>query len=401
MLLPVVKRNRSPVPAIPASGHPQANLPAPAAPLRLTVQDAEATALKNNPRISVYRLLALASAQVTREQKAAYYPNLYGSLTGVTANEGGRIAAGNFNNPIVFQRAAGGLTLSQLITDFGRTNNLVAAAALHAKAADMNSIATAEQIRLTVDQAFYNALQSFAEQKVAEQTVAARQAGIGSGENVVSEQIALGVGRQLRGCQPRTSKALATGRAEYLPGCAVTAFAGSGISIATTHSSLVETDTTLTAPSDSVNQLVGPGIRESSRNRRPKLTNFVQPSISRKRSGICCCPACRRWELWAKPRLPRNSMARILSLRLVRRAGVNVNIPIFNGFLYPARSKEAALRAQASQEQLRDLKDRIANDVRTSWLNAITAFNRISVSQQFVNQANLALDFHRRATNSG
>ena len=73
-------------------------------------------------------------------------------------------------------------------------------------------------------------------------------------------------------------------------------------------------------------------------------------------------------------------------------AGVNINIPIFNGFLYPARSKEAALRAQASQEQLRDLKDRIANDVRTSWLNAITAFNRISVSQQFVNQTNLALD---------
>ena len=71
---------------------------------------------------------------------------------------------------------------------------------------------------------------------------------------------------------------------------------------------------------------------------------------------------------------------------------MNINIPIFNGFLYPARSKEAALRAQASQEQLRDLKDRIANDVRTSWLNTITAFNRIGVSQQFVNQTNLALD---------
>ena len=109
---------------------------------RLTLQDAEAAALKNNPQISVYRLLALASAQVTREQKAAYYPNLYGSLTGVAANEGSRIAAGNLNNPVVYQRAAGGLTLSQLITDFGRTNNLVAASALHAKAADMNSIAT-------------------------------------------------------------------------------------------------------------------------------------------------------------------------------------------------------------------------------------------------------------------
>ena len=59
--------------------------------------------------------------------------------------------------------------------------------------------------------------------------------------------------------------------------------------------------------------------------------------------------------------------------------GVNLNVPIFQGFLYPARSREAALRANASAEQLRDLKDKIANDVRTAWLNSLTAYNRISV----------------------
>ena len=81
-------------------------------------------------------------------------------------------------------------------------------------------------------------------------------------------------------------------------------------------------------------------------------------------------------------------------------AGANLNLPIFNGFLYFARSKEASLRAQAANEQLRDLKDRIANDVRTSWLNTITAFDRIGVSQQFVNETNLALDYRRPATTS-
>jgi len=72
--------------------------------------------------------------------------------------------------------------------------------------------------------------------------------------------------------------------------------------------------------------------------------------------------------------------------------GVNVNIPIFNGFLYPARAKEAALRSQAEQERLRELKDRIANDVRTSWLNTQTAYQRIAVSQQFVEQTTMAVD---------
>src|ERR1017187_1580543 len=159
----------------PPLGQPQAQLPNTGAPRRLTVQDAEALALKNNPQISVYRLLYLASKQVTRQQQAAYYPTIYGSLTAVEPKEGSRIAAGNLNNPVVYERAAGGLTLSQMITDFGRTNNLVASAALRAKAADMNAVATADQVKLAVDEAFYNTLQTLALLKVAEQTVSARQ----------------------------------------------------------------------------------------------------------------------------------------------------------------------------------------------------------------------------------
>jgi outer membrane protein len=69
-----------------------------------------------------------------------------------------------------------------------------------------------------------------------------------------------------------------------------------------------------------------------------------------------------------------------------------VNIPIFNGFLYPARAKEAALRSQAENERLRDLKDHIANDVRTSWLNTQTTYRRIAVTQQFVDQTSMAVE---------
>ncbi|HWS98200.1 MAG TPA: hypothetical protein VN620_17180, partial [Candidatus Methylomirabilis sp.] len=50
----------------------QVQVPPSGAAVRLTVQDAEALALKNNPQISVYRLLYLASKQVTRQQQAAY-----------------------------------------------------------------------------------------------------------------------------------------------------------------------------------------------------------------------------------------------------------------------------------------------------------------------------------------
>ena len=147
-------------PAPMAPSPPQ--LPTTGAVRRLTVQDAEALALKNNPQISVYHLLALASQQVTREAEVGLLPDhLRQPYRGGRA-AGSRIAAGNLNTPRLYERAAGGLALSQLITDFGRTNNLVATAALRAKAANMNAAATAYQIKLAVDQAFYNALQTFA-----------------------------------------------------------------------------------------------------------------------------------------------------------------------------------------------------------------------------------------------
>lgn len=72
--------------------------------------------------------------------------------------------------------------------------------------------------------------------------------------------------------------------------------------------------------------------------------------------------------------------------------GVNVQIPIFNGFLFTAREHEADLRAQAARQRLLDLRNRISRDVRTSWLDANTAYQRLTVSQQLLNQANLALD---------
>jgi len=72
--------------------------------------------------------------------------------------------------------------------------------------------------------------------------------------------------------------------------------------------------------------------------------------------------------------------------------GVNIDIPIFNGFQYSARAREAELRAQAANERLRDLTNRIARDVRTSWLDANSAYSALAVTAQLVAQANLSLD---------
>ena len=377
------------VPAANPAGTNSSQAPAQLAPasaaLRLTVQDAEALALRNNPQVSVYRLLAMASQQVTREAKSNYYPNIYGSVTAVEPQPGSRIAAGALNNPIIYERVAAGVTLAQLITDFGRTNNLVATAALRAKASNLNAQATAAQIKLAADQAFYNALQANAELKVAEQTVSARQ--------LVSDQITTLFNNKLKSqldvsfANANVSQAkllLLDAQNNYQAALSLLSeILGSS---SQPQFDLVDPEAQLNPPPDVVAQLVDQAF-----SNRPEIAaqdyEYKAAQRFQKAERDLLLPDVR--VLGTVGSVPTGAPQLESWYGAV---GVNVNIPIFNGFLYPARSREAALRAQASHEQLRDLKDRIANDVRTSWLNANAAYGRISVTQQFVDQTNLAAD---------
>ena len=390
-----------PAPSGPSAAVPQPppQIPATGAVQRLTVQDAEALGLKNNPQISVYRLLSLASNQVTREQKAAYYPNVYGSLTAVEPKEGTRIAAGLLNNPSVYERAAGGLTLSQLITDFGRTNNLVATAALRAKAADMNAVATADQVKLAVDQAFYNALQELALLKVAQETVNER--------DLVSRQITTLFQNKLRSELDVSFADANVSQARLLLLDAQNNYqaALSTLSQVLGYSSqqqfeLTDTESQLTPPPDAVSQLVDQAF-----SNRPEIASqsyeYQASQHFQKAERDLLLPSIEA--LGVVGRTPYSSTVAGVSpfTSWYGAIGVNVNIPIFNGFEFVARSREAGFRAQAADEQLRELKDRIANDVRNSWLTAITAYNRISVTQQFVEDTDLAVKLSQTRYNLG
>jgi outer membrane protein len=68
-----------------------------------------------------------------------------------------------------------------------------------------------------------------------------------------------------------------------------------------------------------------------------------------------------------------------------------MNIPIFNGFLFSAQAREAAIRAEADSEQTRALRDQIVRDVRTAWLAANTAYQSVTVTSELLKEANLAL----------
>jgi outer membrane protein len=353
--------------------------------LRLAVKDAEAIALRNNPAISVARLEAMASQQVTREVRSSLWPQAYANFTGVDAHDPSRISAGELNNPQIFARAAAGTNVSQLITDFGHTTNLVASARLHAKAEDQSATATKEQVLLAVDQAFYEVLQTRAVLRVAEQTVASRQ--------LLTDQVGALTRSKLKSDLDLSfaNVNLAQAKLLYLDALNNDKSAMASFSAILGYSTvmdfaLVEESEPLAPPPADVDQLIAEAFSV-----RPEILSSKFESQSAEKLHRA-----DRDEL-----LPTISALGAIGDAPFRdehissfygAVGVNMQIPIFNGFLYTARTHEADLRSQAALKRLADLRNRISRDVRTSWLNANTAFDRVSVNEQLLAQANLALD---------
>jgi outer membrane protein len=351
----------------------------------LSVKDAEAIALKNNPAISVARLEAMASQQVTREVRSSLWPQAYADFTGVDSRNDSRITAGALNNPQIFPRAAAGATVSQLITDFGHTTNLVASARLHAQAENQNSIATKEQVLLAVDQAFYGSLQTHAVLRVAEQTVASRQ--------LLADQVGALTKSKLKSDLDLSfaNVNLAQAKLLYLDALnndksAMASFSAI-LGYATVENfELVEGTEPLAPPPADIDQLIADAFSV-----RPELLSLEFESQSAEKLHRA-----ERDQL-----LPTISALGAIGDAPFRddhiqssygAVGVNMQIPIFNGFLYNAKAHETDLQAQAALKRLADLRNRISRDVRTSWLNASTAYDRVSVNEQLLAQANLALD---------
>ncbi len=367
----------------------------PSGVMRLTRAQAEQIAIKNNPQVSVGQLLALAQHQVYREARSAELPTFNGNITAVNANEGSRIGAGFLTASHLFEHAGAGVTLTQLITDFGRTVNLVSSAKLQEKAQNANGLATREDIVLATDQAFYNALQAQALLKVAQQTVDTR----GSVEHQVDELTK----NKLKSTLDLTFAQVNLSQAKLLlldaqnnvdsTIAALTAVLGFDKNI---HYELVEDDSQAPPPPPpDVEVLINTALRQ-----RPDLQalTYNQQAAEKFRRA-------QRDQL-----LPTISALGIAGGTPVRpdcvggtctpnyfisswygAVGVNMEVPIFNGFLFTASASEAEFRANAARESTRNLHNNVVRDVRTAWLSATNAFQKVGVSAELAKEANLSL----------
>jgi len=359
-------------------------LAAPPQTQNLSLKDAEAMALRNHPLLQAAKFQAEAAEQVTREMKSAYYPSATGSLTGAGALPNSRITAGYLNNPIILNRYSNGLEVNQLITDFGRTSNLVSSARLGAKAASESARQTEQDVLLAVNRAYFGVLRAEAVLKVAEETVRTRQ--------VLTDQVTTLEKNKLRSMLDVSFVQVDLAQAQLLLVQAQndekTAYAelANALGLASPQPfNLVDEPMPAAPPADPTDLLA------QALQYRPDL------SSARFSHDAALRYAHAERDLWM-PSISATGAAGLtpayqvpLSDRYAA-AGINVNIPIFNGFLFSARHQEANLRAQVADQGMRDLADRIARDVRTAWLDAGTAYQRLDVTAQLLHHATLALD---------
>jgi len=353
---------------------------------RLTQSDAEKLAIKNNPRVSVAHLLALAQHQVVRETRAAELPTGTASITAEDAENASRISAGSLTASRLFEHAGAGGGFTQLITDFGRTGNLVASSKLQEKAQNANALATTEDIVLAADQAFFNALQAQALLKVAQQDVDTRQTTETQVSELTKNKLKSTLDLSFADVNLSQAKLLLLDAQNNVDSTMAALDAVLGLDRQVTYD-LVDDHAPVNAPPADPDQLLQLAIQQ-----RPDLQALTYSQQA----------AVKFSHAQHDQMLPTISAAGTVGSVPIRPAtyyltnwwggiGVNMNIPIFNGFLYSAQAKEASIRAQAASEQTRDLRDRIARDVRTAWLAANTAYQRVTVSEQLLNEADLAL----------
>ena len=361
----------------------------------LTLAQAEAIALKNNPQITIGKLRALVAQQYVRESRSALMPNANLSLTGVDANPGSRLTAGFLNNPILFPRAAGGASVNQLVTDFGRSTNLLSSSEFAAKAEDQNAAATRADILLAVDQAFYNSLDTQALVRVAEETVQARQTLVDKVQALAQAKLKSDLDLSFANVELARAKLLLLESRNNFQASLATLSAILGYP-SDQNFQLVEETTPVTPPAPDLQPLIQQALKQ-----RPEIQALQFEVESAQKFGNA------EHDLWH----PTVNALGVVGNTPVRddhitpnwygAVGVNINIPIFNGFLYNARAKAADLQTEMNRQKLIDLQNSISRDVRISWQDTNRAYERLSVTQQLRQQASLALDLAQARYNLG
>jgi outer membrane protein len=366
-------------------------------PPRLTLQEAEVLALKNHPQVQAAQNEVNFANQQIVINRAPYYPTATGEITGSQANNLARLGAGELPASRLFDRIGQGVLVTQLITDSGRTPNLVASARFQAQASTQTLDATRYDVLLAVNRTYYDVLHTQALVKVAQQTVAARQTLADQVTELAKNQLKSQLDVSFADVTVSEAKLLLLGAQENVQ----QALAELGRALGTDQAANYQLVEEALPPSPPATP---DGLVTEAENNRPELASLRS---SREAAN-------RFFE--AERDLSRPTVSAVAVGGVIPYIGTtasapippeyeglsaNVSIPVFNGHLFSARREAARQRALEADQRLRDEQQRLARDVRVAWAGVTTAFQRMDVTAEFLREAALALDLANGRFNLG
>ncbi|HEY1663518.1 MAG TPA: TolC family protein [Verrucomicrobiae bacterium] len=361
----------------------------------LTLAQAQEQALKYHPQIAAANYRALAAQEAVTETRAAFFPqaNLFADAVGAN-NEGTRILAGGLNNPSVYDRGAGGVQISQLLTDFGRTANFTASSKYQASAENQNANATREQVLLQVDTTYFGALAAQAVLNVARQTIETRQTLLDQVTAYATNKLRSELDVSFARVEVQQSQLILENAQNAADAAMASLSAALGYGELRQYQ-LIEASPPDSAGTNDVSDLIQTALAD-----RPELA-----SLRDERDAASHLAKGER-----DSRLPTIEAIGVAGDAPAHDShlpddyavgGVQLELPIFAGGRYVAQQREAELKVEADDELLTAAANNVIRDVRIAWLNFNNSKEQLDTTKQLVLNSSEAYDLAQARYKAG
>jgi len=351
----------------------------------LELSQAETQALANQPRMLAAQLRARAFAERVKQAWAGYMPTVTFNATGAqVADANTAAAAGNLVTSALSGRFAYGGSLTELVTDFGRTSEMVSAARSTAEAQADVATLTRAQVRLNVRTAYYRVL-------AGEAVLRAAEAALGN-RKLISRQIDALTQSELRSTLDLNFAKVLESEAELAVVRARSNVAQQRAALATAMGLEQQLTVPLAEPPDVADAL--PASLEELQQQAVGQRADLSAVMAQQHAAQSFAAAEKRLSyptlnaLGAAGKLPYHDHTLHDDYAAI---GFNLSIPVFNGGLFTARRNEAELEAKARAQDVRQLRLQLSEEVRSNWYRADEAYRSLEVASRLVAQSKEAL----------
>lgn len=345
-------------------------------------------ALQNHPQIQAAQHEAAYQDQQITINRAAFYPQISGDATGSQGNDNARIGAGTLAASRLFDRLGIGVLGTQLITDFGRTHNLVESARFQAQASQQDVQTSRYNVLLAVNRAYFDVLRAQAVVNVAQKTVEQRQTLDTQVTELAKNQLRSQLDVSFADVQVAQAKQLLLRAQDEVQ--EAQAELGRALGTAEAANYQLADEMLPSGPPAAVDALLAQAVMNRPELASLRLSGEAAKRFAEAEKDLSKPTVSAIGEAGAIPFITKEGSTPIP----VGYEGIagNISVPIFNGHLFAARANAAQERALESDQKLRDEQERIFRDVRTAWSSARTAFQLIDVTAQEMSEAASALD---------